>query len=126
MMMNKRWFAFTLGIGLLLASCQQPTDQPESPIGLANPASVYCMAAGYQEENRTDADGGQYGVCLFPDGSECESWAFFRGECGQDKSFCAQQGGTLEMSDSGTICIFPNGSSCPEFDYAQGQCAPSE
>ena len=30
---------------------------------------------------RTDAGGGQYGVCVFPDGSECDEWAFFRGEC---------------------------------------------
>jgi heat shock protein HslJ len=30
---------------------------------------------------RTDADGGQYGVCIFADGSECEEWAFFRDEC---------------------------------------------
>ncbi|MBU1866793.1 MAG: DUF333 domain-containing protein, partial [Actinobacteria bacterium] len=26
-------------------------------------------------------DGGTYGVCVFPDGSECDEWAFFRGEC---------------------------------------------
>ena len=51
-------------------------------IGMANPASVYCVQSGYRLEIRTGADGGQYGVCLFPDGAECEEWAFFRGECG--------------------------------------------
>ncbi|MEA3339639.1 MAG: DUF333 domain-containing protein [Chloroflexota bacterium] len=30
---------------------------------------------------RTGDDGGEYGVCVFSDGSECEEWAFFRGEC---------------------------------------------
>lgn len=30
---------------------------------------------------RTD-ENGAYGVCVFPDGSECDEWAFFRGECG--------------------------------------------
>jgi hypothetical protein len=30
---------------------------------------------------RTGDDGGQAGYCVFPDGSECEEWAFFRGEC---------------------------------------------
>jgi len=51
-------------------------------IGMANPASVYCTEQGYSLEMRTDATGGQYGVCVFPDGDECEEWTFFRGECG--------------------------------------------
>jgi len=49
--------------------------------GIANPASVHCVDLGYQLEIRTSADGGQYGVCMFPDGTECEEWEFFRGEC---------------------------------------------
>ena len=49
--------------------------------GLPNPASKYCLDQGYELEIRTDESGNQYGVCIFPDGSECEEWAFFRGEC---------------------------------------------
>ena len=54
----------------------------ESPLapGVANPASVHCVEQGYELEMRTD-DKGTAGYCLFPDGSECEEWAFFRGEC---------------------------------------------
>lgn len=116
-----------LGMTLLPAGCQQPAaEQPADQLQLANPASAYCNAAGYKEETRTDTNGGQYGVCIFPDGAECESWAFFRGECGQDKSFCEQKGGTLESRDGVATCTFPNGSTCPEFDYAQGNCAPSQ
>jgi len=48
---------------------------------LANPASVYCEEQGYQLEIREDENGSQYGVCILPDGSECEEWAFYRGEC---------------------------------------------
>jgi putative hemolysin len=48
---------------------------------LPNPASVYCEEHGGSLEIRSAADGGQYGVCIFPDGSECEEWAFYRGEC---------------------------------------------
>lgn len=48
---------------------------------LANPASVYCVGQGGSLEIRTDVEGGQYGVCIFDDGSECEEWAFFREEC---------------------------------------------
>ncbi|MFQ5812502.1 MAG: META domain-containing protein [Anaerolineae bacterium] len=49
--------------------------------GLANPASVYCKERGGRLEIRTADDGGAVGYCIFPDGSECEEWAFFRGEC---------------------------------------------
>ena len=93
--------------GLLMSGCTSfgstpsnpttPPTQPVTPIqpvesqtpapaatgsGLANPASVNCVQKGNRLEIRTAADGGQVGMCIFPDGSECEEWAFFRGECG--------------------------------------------
>jgi putative hemolysin len=60
-----------------------PTESPLAPDqpALPNPASVFCEEQGGQLEIRTDASGGQVGVCIFPDGSECEEWAYFRGEC---------------------------------------------
>jgi len=62
-----------------------PTEanQPEPPdqIGMPNPASVHCEEQGGQVNIRTDSEGNQYGVCMFPDGSECDEWAFYRGEC---------------------------------------------
>ena len=51
-------------------------------VQIANPASVYCVQSGYTLEIRTSTGRSQYGVCIFPDGSECEEWAFFRHECG--------------------------------------------
>lgn len=57
-------------------------DAAPMGVGMANPASVYCEEQGGQLDIRTDAQGGQYGVCIFADGSECDEWAFFRGECG--------------------------------------------
>jgi len=51
-------------------------------VEIANPASVYCVQSGYTLEIRANAGGGEYGVCIFPDGKECEEWAFFRNECG--------------------------------------------
>ena len=56
------------------------TDMPQA--GLPNPASVYCTQGGNKLEIRTAADGSQNGVCVFPDGSACDEWAYFRGECG--------------------------------------------
>lgn len=42
---------------------------------------MYCERNGGKVEIRRDASGGQFGVCVFPDGSECDEWAYFRGEC---------------------------------------------
>ena len=49
--------------------------------GVANPASEYCVEEGGQVEIRQDAQGGEFGVCIFDDGSECEEWELYRGEC---------------------------------------------
>ena len=78
---------------LLLTGCQIANSQaadgvtPAAPTiaptmsTLPNPASVYCEQQGYTLQIRTAADGGQTGVCIFPDGSECDEWAYYRGEC---------------------------------------------
>ncbi len=73
-----------VGLFLLLSGCNQTSTKhipSEEPAGLPNPASVYCEEQGGTLELRTDAEGGAYGVCIFPDGSECEEWAYFREEC---------------------------------------------
>jgi putative hemolysin len=59
---------------------ESPTTQPTMST-LPNPASVYCEQQGYKLEIRTAADGSQTGVCIFPNGSECDEWAYYRGEC---------------------------------------------
>lgn len=47
---------------------------------IANPASVYCVNNGGKLSIQTTA-AGQTGVCTFPNGSQCEEWSYFRGEC---------------------------------------------
>ena len=47
---------------------------------LANPAAEKCKADGLNSEARTN-EAGAYSVCIFDDGSECDEWAYFRGEC---------------------------------------------
>lgn len=49
---------------------------------MPNPAAAACVTQGFVSEIRAAADSSQYGVYLFPDGSECDEWAFYRGECG--------------------------------------------
>ena len=71
-------------LGFSVACGSTETAVPEaaaSPVGIANPASVFCEANGGRLEIRTGLDGGQVGACVFPAGSECEEWAYFRGEC---------------------------------------------
>ncbi len=71
--------ALVVVAGPTIAGSPSPTPTPQP--GIANPASVYCTERGYQLEIRNTASG-QTGYCVFPDKSECEEWAFFRGQCG--------------------------------------------
>ncbi|MBU2578545.1 DUF333 domain-containing protein [Patescibacteria group bacterium] len=79
---------------------EQQSPASEKPIiGMPNPASVFCQKMGYKLELRTESNGGQYGICIFPDGSECEEWVFFRGECGsQYKKQDISSGGQVPSS----------------------------
>jgi hypothetical protein len=71
---------------------------------MANPASVYCEEQGGTLEMRQDAEGGIYGVCIFPDGSECEEWAYFRGEC-QPGSQSDDQSQPIEPQSTSTEVV---------------------
>jgi Tol biopolymer transport system component/putative hemolysin len=68
-------------IAMLFASygCTQKTPTPSG--GLPNPASVYCEQNGGTVELRADAAGAIAGTCVFPDGSECDEWSYYRGVC---------------------------------------------
>jgi putative hemolysin len=89
---NTKWVnrALVLLALCLMVGCglspSQPTSVPgatETPqANLSNPASVYCEQRGNRLEIRTASDGSQSGVCVLADGSECDEWAYFRGECG--------------------------------------------
>ena len=93
----------------------------------ANPASVYCQGLGFEEDTRQN-ELGQYGVCSFPDGSECDSWDFLAGRCGQEYSYCVDQGYELQVIEDSNIanCIFDDGTTCSEYLYFQGECKPGE
>jgi len=48
---------------------------------IANPASAFCEEKGGRVDIRTTADGSQQGFCVFSDATECDEWAYFRGDC---------------------------------------------
>jgi putative hemolysin len=129
---------------LLVGACgADPTPVPvptESAPGMPNPASQLCVDRGYQSEIRDEA-GGQVGYCLFPDGSECEEWAFYRGECAPASEGevapaelpnpasenCVVQGGRLSIQtreDGGQygICLFEDNRQCEEWALLRGDC----
>jgi putative hemolysin len=89
----KRIFTFII-ILMALTACTARQAQA----GISNPASVYCEQKGNKLEIRTAADGSQSGVCVFPDGSTCDEWAYYRGECG----LAAQKSPTPAMTVEAT------------------------
>jgi len=78
------------------ALASSATEIPQS--SLPNPASVYCEQQGNKLEIHTAADGSQSGICVFSDGSTCDEWAYFRGECG----LAAQKSPTPAMTVKAT------------------------
>ncbi len=61
----------------LLAGCQQTPPVQQQPIGMANPASVYCESLGGTLTIKTTSSG-QIGICHLPDGTDIEEWTLFR------------------------------------------------
>lgn len=56
-------------------------NTPNSETNLPNPAAAYCEQHGNKLQIVTADDGSQKGICIFPNGSTCDEWAYFRGEC---------------------------------------------
>jgi len=105
-----------------LAACQAVQTQPTpgTVVGLPDPSLTHCKELGYTYEFRTlrepveaersapsieqsddqvappapvEIDGGiSFSVCIFPDGTECDTWSFFRGECSPGQFEHAEDG----------------------------------
>ncbi len=95
-----------LVVGIVLLSLYpservEPSDETEvvihNEVGVPNPAGGLCRALGYEPEYHQS--GGSY--CIFPDKTRCEQWAFYKGECGQEWSYCALKGYDVETRDDG-------------------------
>ena len=91
---------------MTLTACAAP--QPQA--GLPNPASVYCTQNGNRLEIRTAADGSQSGICVFPDGSSCDEWAYYREECGPATPIPSIPAATIEATTEANSNTGENGS----------------
>jgi putative hemolysin len=101
--------ALALAAVLLLAGCSQNnlpplpfgknnTTSTNGSIGIANPASKFCVEKGFKSEIRTAQDGSQKGYCIFPGGKECEEWAFYRGQCTDASYFSMETRASAPMT----------------------------
>ena len=72
--MKKGLFA-TISCSTLIGCMQTPHN-----IGIANPASEYCIQQGGYLEIKKDQVGNEYGICHLPDGRASEEWEFFRAQ----------------------------------------------
>jgi putative hemolysin len=98
------------------------TDEDErGSVGVPPPAGEYCAKLGYPIEGQD---------CVLPDGTRCEQWSFYRGECGQAYSYCNQHGGTISKKTEdmgGWTAVYGvcdvNGKSCKESTFfVTGKC----
>lgn len=98
---------------------------------LANPASQNCIEKGGKVTILKRGDGGQYGVCLFPNGGQCEEWALFRGDCpaegiavddslSSEEKYCLITGGIILGNAS--QCQLPTGKICDLKKLYEGKC----
>ncbi|MFZ0532606.1 MAG: DUF333 domain-containing protein [Anaerolineales bacterium] len=111
----KRIIPFTIVL-MTLAACTAPWVQTTEPVAtdmpqanMPNPASVYCEQQGNKLEIQTASDGSQSGVCVFPDGSTCDEWAYFRGECGPAAQASPTPAMTVEATTDASGGYMPPG-----------------
>lgn len=71
------------------------TSFPVLCFSLPNPATILCTSLKYEPID---------GDCLFPNGSRCEQWSFWRGECGKPYHICTLRGGKLDVINNTPIC----------------------
>jgi uncharacterized protein len=85
-----------------------PVVPAQTGTGLANPASVYCGQVGGKTEIKKDATGAEYGICTFPNGSSCEEWALYRGECTPTPSKIANLTTEVKTAVNNTVANVTN------------------
>lgn len=124
------------------------TGSGNGSIGMGNPASMHCHEMGgkvniINDEGDGNGESGRHGMCHLPDGTICEEWSLFRGQCGPDvtggsmppdgsigmgnpaSTFCLRVGGRVETESDENgergICTFRE-SSCEEWALFRGEC----
>jgi putative hemolysin len=72
-----------MAISFLSACQRQPLPGGDNDsTQLADPSATYCVEQGNSYLIKTAGDGSQSGICILQDGTACDSWAYYRNECG--------------------------------------------
>jgi putative hemolysin len=83
--MDKNCYICLLIMLFFIGGCQRTgspdlQQHPQDNSQMANPASVFC-----ENNNGTleivNEDAGQKGICILADGTRCDEWSYYRGEC---------------------------------------------
>ena len=74
-------FCAVLGLCLICAVAGYALTAMAQGPQISNPASENCIRQGGKLEIYKSRSQGEYALCVFPDGSQCEEWALYRGEC---------------------------------------------
>lgn len=105
-------FIFVTAKKPISISRTQPTSKLTlPPLEIENPVSKFCTENNGFVDIRSDREGNQRGFCIFPDGSECEEWSFFRGECKKGQKICRDLCGNGRCEE---IVCMATGCPCPE------------
>lgn len=85
---------------LALAACShiQQNENPPPKIGMANPASQFCIEQGGQLSIEKDTNG-EVGYCQLANGQKVEEWALFR----QNQSQCIADEATKLVGQSSAL-----------------------
>lgn len=119
-MIRKALLTLLMLIGIVLSASCRPNQTSTTPEpSLPNPASVYCEQNGGKLELRQDATGGVAGVCVFPDGSECDEWLYYRGECKPGDSLVTSETTISSATASPSPTAMPVGLSVAYFKDGQ-------
>ena len=85
-----------LAVSVSACSSMQTTDSKQAKLGLANPASQYCVDQGGKLEIVKEANG-EVGYCHLPNGEKVEEWALFR----QSQAQCVAEEATKLVGQTG-------------------------
>ena len=85
-----------LAVSVSACSSMQTTDSKQAKLGLANPASQYCVDQGGKLEIVKEANG-EVGYCHLPNGEKVEEWALFR----QSQAQCVAEEVTKLVGQTG-------------------------
>ncbi len=72
-------------LGILYLTNYKKESLKDSEVQVANPASTFCIESGGTLEI-VETPEGQTGNCTLPNGTVCEEWVFFRGECNSENN----------------------------------------